>query len=155
LWHNAAQIFWRFFMKKIVHTSIRLDSDLYNRLPEKGKNAFINEAIRNQLDNSHNAGKEFNSMKRKINSIDVDSLHQALADLLSTAHVIFSEQMIHRELLKVIHRRVTVAASLDRLILENLTDKATSGKSFLSSKALVKSEQQQLNIYVEEEIPAK
>ena len=68
---------------------------LNKHCPDGTRAEFIRRAINNELTNSHNAGKEFNSMKRKINSIDLDSLHQALGDLLSTAHVIFSEHLTH------------------------------------------------------------
>lgn len=109
------------FMGKTIHTSIRLDADLHNSLPETGKNSFINEAIRNQLNNSHNAGKEFNSMKRKINSLDVDSLLQAINDLNITTQIIFEEQRKQNEVIKLTHRRASLASGFAGQILDELT----------------------------------
>jgi hypothetical protein len=108
-------------MTKTKHVTARISAELYARLPEKGKNAFINEAIRNQLDSSHNAGKEFNSMKRKINSLDIDSLLQAINDLNITTQIIFEEQRKENEVIKLTHRRASLASGFAGQILDELT----------------------------------
>lgn len=133
--------------------SLRLPQELLDQIKSTGEehSEFIRRAIANELTNAHNAGKEFNSMKRKINNLDVDSLHQALGDLIVTAQTIFTEQLTQRELLKLAHRRATFAASFSMYALDELRKETKTSSSELKDLInMVEDEHKELNIFRED-----
>ena len=78
---------------------VRLKNSLFVRLnehcPDGTRAEFIREAIEENLNRKIISQNETYNRIKKLDHLDTKSLHQALGDLLSTAHVIFSEHLTH------------------------------------------------------------
>ena len=68
---------------------------LNKHCPDGTRAEFIREAIEEKLNRKIISQNETYNRIKKLDHLDTKSLHQALGDLLSTAHVIFSEHLTH------------------------------------------------------------
>ncbi len=129
--------------------STRLSMDIINKMNgvvgDGNKSDFILQAIENELAHSHDSGKEYREMTKKINKIDADSLHKSLSELIVTTQVIFEELRKQNELLKLIHRRATFSSVFSKHGLDEIKRSDELSKSVkLKAVELTQDELKQL-----------
>jgi predicted CopG family antitoxin len=95
--------------------------EILKKLKKGRVSDFIRQAIDNELKAERDSAQEFRRINQNVKKIDSDSLHQALGDLLVTAQIIFEEQRKQNEVIKLTHRRATLASGFAGLTLDELT----------------------------------
>lgn len=130
-----------------IHITLekKLFEDIKKASGEKGISNFLRIASKNELEHSHDSGKEFREMNRKINKIDANSLHKSLSEMIVTTQVIFEELRKQNELLKLIHRRATFSSVFSKHGLDEIKRSDELSKSVkLKAVELTQDELKQL-----------
>lgn len=109
--------------QKTQVVSVRLNADIIdkiNSIDSDNTSDFIKRAIDNELAHSHDSGKEYREMTKKINSIDAEALHKTLGELVIKSQVNFEELRKQNEVLKLIIKRSSLASGFSGLVLDEL-----------------------------------
>lgn len=132
-----------------IQVNFRIEPALLERVKTETEGVsisdFMRTAIENELAHSHDSGKEYREMSKKINKIDADSLHKSLSELIVTTQVNFEELRRQNEILKLIHRRSTFSSMFSKNILDEVKKSDELSKSVQSTAVgLIENELKQL-----------
>lgn len=98
-----------------------LDDELYQKIKsQENGSEFIREAIREKLSRVNAEQKEFNFLLREIKKIDPLAMHSDMKDLLLNTQIVFEEIKKQNEILKLIHRRSSLASRFSSLTLNTV-----------------------------------
>ncbi len=101
-------------MDERIQINFRCDKDLVDEIdkhcPEGTKSEFICAAIIEKLNRKKISQDEMYHRFKKIDKLDTESVRKTVVDVEFTAQVIYEEIKKQNEILKLIHRRSTLAS---------------------------------------------